>query len=100
MGKGNNLNFVVMLINLSIISIYLAPMHWCFFPFFLVLINISVFSFMTINVEKDNDESEEDCELISQKRISFRKIRSSVQNLMNVPQEEVKEEKKKLRSKP
>lgn len=52
---------------------------------------------MTLNVEKDNESK--DSELISQhKRVSFRKISSSVKTLMSIPQHEVKE--KKIISKP
>ncbi len=79
--KGHNVSFVVGLSNLSILWIYISPVHWLFLPFFLAAVNIlmilSVMETVPVEKEKDKDSEEE----FQNKRKALIKLHNSIDML-------------------
>ncbi len=68
--RGHNLNFVVAVVNIALVWVYISPVHWILFPFYLILVNAALL--VVVMETEGNDHSETEM---------FNSIRSSVQIL-------------------
>jgi len=90
---GHNLSFVIGLMNVSILWIYVSPVHWLLLPFFLAAVNILIILPLMERVEEDcqneGDQNENDRKTLSRVRASMQMLRLSMKNVGSFRQDEL-----------
>lgn len=89
--KGHNLSFVIGLVNISLLWIYLFPMYWILFPFFIILINAMILIVTMELMEQDTtqEKSTDDNKMLSRRegltmmKSSLKIVSESIGRMLN-----------------